>query len=223
MGQRIEGFRVGTSSNPALSGDTYDDGFDPIIGGPRQFSQTNAFTCTLVANSGPHVVQCVKASGAWTSGRTYLTYLDGGAASRAGTLRGNVGGASLGFTAGSGYANGTYTLTGSGDSCVTEPTIPVTVSDGAMSNVFPNTAGGGCAITGAPTFSISGMGSGTGGAISSVLGNMGAWQSDANTLGQFLYDNAARAGTTLGPIFNGAEPRLPVTPAGIITALSVSG
>jgi hypothetical protein len=38
------------------------------------------------------------------------------------------------------------------------------------------------------------------------------------TLGQFLYDNAARASATLGPIFNRAEPGLPVTPAGIITS-----
>jgi len=52
---------------------------------------------------------------------------------------------------------------------------------------------------------------------------MGTWQSDANALGQFLYDNAARAGTTLSPVFNGNEPGLPATPAGTITALSVSG
>ena len=46
IGQTVEGFRIGTSSNPALSGDIYDDGFDPIVGGSRQFSQSNAFTCT---------------------------------------------------------------------------------------------------------------------------------------------------------------------------------
>jgi hypothetical protein len=218
IGQTVEGFRIGTSSNPALSGD--DDVFDPIVGGSRQVSQSNAFTCTLVANSSPYVVQCVRASGAWTSGGTYLTYLDRGAASRAGTLRGNVGGGSLGFTAGSGYTNGTYTLTGSGDSCSTEPTISVTVSEGAISNVFPSTPGG--LRRHRSAFTVSGMGSGTDGAISSVSGNMGTWQSDANTLGQFLYDNAARAGTTFGPIFNGNEPGLPVKPAGIITALSVS-
>jgi hypothetical protein len=108
-----------------MSGDTYDYGSDPIVGGLRQFSERNAFTCTLVANSNPYVMQCVKASGAWTSGGTYLTYLDGGAASRAGTLRGNVGGGSLGFTAGSGYTNGAYTLTGA---AVPEPAISVMVS-----------------------------------------------------------------------------------------------
>jgi hypothetical protein len=128
------------------AGGFYFDGVDPIAGAGNQSA---AFTCNIVAAT---VVQCVKAPayasglpssiGEWLSSGTYTSYGDSTmSTSRLGGLIGPAGGQSLGFTAGSGYTNGTYVLTGGscGQATVfTAPKIDVTISGGAVADVYPS-------------------------------------------------------------------------------------
>ena len=136
VGEFVNGFRIGATQNMwSGAGTYYYDGLDPIA---ALWSQSAAFTCNVVAVT---VVQCVKGPvysgglpssiGQWLSSGTYASYGDSTLSmGRVGSLIGYPGGQSLGFTAGSGYTNGTYTLTGS--SCgqataFTAPKMDVTV------------------------------------------------------------------------------------------------
>jgi hypothetical protein len=124
IGEIVRTFRVGTnqamygsnSDNPT-AGSVFDDGVDISNG---QFVQNSAFTCNIVAAK---VIQCVKAPsfnattgafslGQWSSGSTYISYGDLTIVSgRLGSVLGYVGGQSFPFTPGSGYTNGTTTVT----------------------------------------------------------------------------------------------------------------
>ncbi len=147
VGEFVNGFRIGAAQNMWSGvGTYYYDGLDPIA---ALWSQSAAFTCNIVAVT---VVQCVKGPaysgglpssiGQWLSSGTYASYGDSTLSmGRVGSLIGYPGGQSLGFTAGSGYTNGTYTLTGS--SCgqataFTAPKMDVTVSGGSIVDVYPS-------------------------------------------------------------------------------------
>ena len=128
VGSLVHGFRIGTvqamngmtaPNTLPTPGSPFDDGVDPDAG---TFNQSAAFTCNIVAAK---VVQCVKGAayssglyssiGEWLSGSTFVNYLDAETATgRTGSMMGNVGGQPFGFTAGSGYTNGTYAINAGG-------------------------------------------------------------------------------------------------------------
>ena len=173
------------------AGSPFDDGVDPDGG---TFNQSAAFTCNIVAAK---VVQCVKGAayssglyssiGEWLSGSTFVDYLDmDSSTGRTASLMGNVGGQPFGFTAGSGYTNGTYAINAGGCQTTTGanhnniPIVDVTVSGGAIANVYGSTSadaigygmGSSCQFpltasftatgtSGAGTISVSAVGSGT--------------------------------------------------------------
>ena len=146
------------------------------------FNQSAAFTCNIVAAK---VVQCIKGAayssgvvtgpGQWASGSTFVEYGDTVVGTgRGNSLVGNVGGQPFGFTAGSGYTPGTYTIPAS--NCVTStgastllPYADVTVgSGGSIIDVYGSSqskaigfaVGNGCQFNfnGSITASITGSG-----------------------------------------------------------------
>jgi hypothetical protein len=162
IGALVHNFRIGTVqamnggqavNQNASTGSVYDDGVEPYGG---SFNQNAAFTCNIVAAK---VVQCVKGAayssgvftsvGQWNStgaGGTYVSYGDTplGTARGGGALIGNMGGQPFGFTAGSGYTPGKYTITAS--NCATStgtfvlPKVDVTVgSGGSIIDVYGST------------------------------------------------------------------------------------
>jgi len=211
-GQHVEGFRIGASQNPFANGDVYEDGFDPYA---VSYTQSGAFNCTLVVAT---VVQCVKGTGSWTSGATWLSYGDNMQFSRLGTLTGNAGGTGLTVSAhGTCSGSGTSTVATTGGGFTTAPTIAFTyTSASGITAAYPATPG--LAGTSAPTVVLP---AGCTGATISGL-SVGTSIGDANLMGQLLYDNSAASGA-LNTIFSGADPGLPLTPAGIGTMLAVTG
>ena len=170
IGEWVNSFRIGTAQAMwgASAGGFYFDGVDPAVG---VGNQSAAFTCNIVAAT---VVQCVKAPaytsglpagiGEWLSSGTYTSYGDSEMSTgRLGGLIGSAGGQSLGFTAGSGYTNGTYVLTGGSCGQATSflaPKMDVTISGGAVVDVYPSaqtttSSNMGYGITSACTFPIS--------------------------------------------------------------------
>ena len=159
---------------------------------------------------------------------------------------GYVGGQSFAFSAGSGYTNGTYTLTGSscGQSLAfTAPKIDVTVSGGSIVDVYPSgqtttTSNTGNGITYPCTFTLTGMGSGTGGAVTAMThgpnegqGGVQTFVGDSNLMGVLLYDNSGEPGNPLNSYFaNPAagptryfEPGLPAKFGSLALGVRVSG
>ena len=132
-------------------------------------------------------------------------------------------------------------LSGTGTNCTASPYQPKvkvsTNSSGAISSVIPVYSGYNCA--GAISFTISGLGSGTGGAVTTIAvgpnntntfpgGAIGTWFTDYDTVGGFLYDNSGQPGNPLNSIFtngNGGvyDPGLPVTPFGEVYGVQISG
>jgi hypothetical protein len=163
IGSLVRDFRIGTTQlmgnyYALATGSVYDDGVDPMGG---SFTQSSAFTCNIVAAK---VIQCVKGAayssgvfssiGQWASGSTYIQYGDPILGTgRQGSLLGNVGGQPFGLTAGSGYTNGTYTIGASG--CTTStgsfipPRVDVTISGGALVNVYGSAIAGTATVNGA--------------------------------------------------------------------------
>jgi hypothetical protein len=185
VGDIVRTFRIGNQQNmgatatSAPTGNFYDDGLDVFVG---TFSQSGAFTCNIVAAK---VVQCVKAPlytsgvptsiGQWLSSGTFISFGDAEESTgRIGTLMGYVGGQSFAFSPGSGYTPGTYTLTGSscGQALIfAAPKVDVVVgSGGSIVDVYPSglSAGLGAGITSPCTFALTGMGLGTGGAVTTL-------------------------------------------------------
>ena len=123
-----------------------------------------------------------------------------------------MGGQSYAFTAGSGYVNGTATITGSGCGLAAtgiDPKLDVTVSGGSIVNVYASTAnnaiglgiGGPCTFTLPSTGPVSG---GTGGAIGTLTigpfegaGGIATYVTDSNMTGAQLYDNTGLPGNPL--------------------------
>ena len=147
IGSWVNSFRIGaTQAMWTGAGNPYFDGVDAFAG---TASQSAAFTCNIVAAT---VVQCVKAPvytsgvpssiGEWLSSGTWTSYGDSTMSTgRLGGLIGPAGGQSLGFTAGSGYTNGTYVLTAGScgqSTTFTAPKIDVTISGGAVVDVYPS-------------------------------------------------------------------------------------
>jgi fibronectin-binding autotransporter adhesin len=259
IGSLVHGFRIGTvqamngglaAATVGLAGSPYDDGADPYGG---IFEQSSAFTCNIVAAS---VVQCVKGAayssgvlssiGEWLTGSAFVEYGDTAANSaRMSGLMGNIGGSPFGLTAGSGYVNGTATITAT--NCQVSggtydlPKVDVTVSGGSIVNVYASATGTnaigygvgqGCAWTLPSSGPASG---GTGGAItaSPLWPNDGAYgiaayNNAANIYGDMLYDNSGLPGNPMNAFFtNGQggyyEPGLPVRPFGEFMGVKVSG
>ncbi|MGH9208522.1 MAG: hypothetical protein ACRD1G_18545, partial [Acidimicrobiales bacterium] len=247
IGAIVRNFRIGTQQamNAGSTGSPYDDGVDPYGGA---FNQSAAFTCNIIAAK---VVQCVKGAaytsgvvsgvGQWASGSTFVEYGDPiNGTGRMASLMGTVGGQSFPFTAGSGYTNGTYTLTGTGCGLAAggvNPKVDVTVSGGAIVNVYPSTAAGalGLGVGTGCTFTLTGMGAGTGGAVTALaiapvegVGGVATFNTDSNLMGVQLYDNSGFVGNPLNAFFtNGQggyfEPGLPVHPWGEFMGAAVSG
>jgi hypothetical protein len=76
---------------------------------------------------------------------------------------------SLGFTAGSGYTNGTYNLTSSASGAQVAAVAQVVVSGGAIITAQLISGGSGFVTTSAPTFSLTALGAGSGGAVTAQL------------------------------------------------------
>ncbi len=256
IGELTRAFRVGTAqlmngdgvTAPAV-GSVFDDGIDLANG---HFNQSAAFTCNIVATK---VVQCVKGplytAGVLTSGGqwqsqgqanpTYIFYGDTVVVSgRIASLLGYVGGQSFPFTPGSGYTNGTQTITATCPTVASGfayPKFDVTVAGGAIVNVVPANAAGatGLGIGSTCTVPLTALGRGTGGAIATISlapvegsGGIGTFNTDSNTSGMFLYDNSGEPGNPLNSFFtNGMggyfEPGLPVRPFGGFQGAVVSG
>jgi hypothetical protein len=256
IGELVRAFHIGTQQvmtgngiNGPAAGSVYDDGVDLANGA---FTQSSAFTCNIVATK---VAQCVKGPlytagvftsvGEWQSGSTYISYGDEVMVSgRNASLLGYVGGQSFPFTGGSGYANGTTTVSAT---CATiqsgggfAPKFDITVAVGSIVNVVPS------ASTATPAAPPAGLGigsictvplpsGGSGGAIPTIPlapveggGGIGTYNTDSNTMGMFLYDNSGEPGNPLNPFFtNGQggyfEPGLPVRPFGLFQGAVVSG
>ena len=91
IGSLVRGFRIGTNQTmyTFTTGSVFDDGID-LMGGA--FHMNQAFTCNIVAAA---MIQCVKGSGAWTPGSTFVSYGDAIVSTgRAASLLGYVGGQS---------------------------------------------------------------------------------------------------------------------------------
>jgi hypothetical protein len=152
-----------------------------------------------------------------------------------------VGGQSFPITtAGSGYTNGTYTISltgctvGSGGYL---PKMDVSVSGGAIVDAYPSTAidalgvgmAAGCSIP------ITALGAGTGGAIQAIptapiegIGGIATFNTDSNLMGVLMYGNEGEVGNPLNSFFtNGQggyfEPGVPVQPWGDFLGAAVSG
>src|ERR1700744_760807 len=72
---------------------------------------------------------------------------------------------SLGFTAGSGYTNGIYTLTSSASAGQIAAVAQVTVAGGAIVGASLISGGNGFLTTAPPTFSLTALGGGSGGVV----------------------------------------------------------
>jgi len=237
VGELIRAFRIGTSqamAGTALTfptGSVFDDGLE-FFGG--SFNQSAAFTCNLVAAK---VVQCVKGSGTWSTGATFVQYGDMSIVSgRMSSILGYVGGQSFPITnGGTGYSNQTVTL-----ACTTTavgkvlPKVDIVTSGGVIVGVYPSSAsdaagygvGSSCTVTPA---------GGSGAVIPTIalapvegVGGIGTFNTDSNTMGMFLYDNTGFPGNPLNSFFtNGIggyfEPGLPVGTFGQGVGLAVSG
>jgi hypothetical protein len=258
IGEIVRTFRIGTQQamSSGATGSVFDDGID-LFGGA--FNQSAAFTCNIVAAK---VVQCVKGAaysggmfssiGQWASSsggvpQTFVNYGDLNVVSgRNASLLGYPGGQSFPFTAGSGYNNGTFTIPANTASCGLAsggyaPKMDVTVSGGSIVNVYPSATSSptspamGLGIGTACTFSLTALGSGSGGAVGALpiaptesVGGIGTISSDSNTMGMFLYDNSGFPGNPLNAFFtNGQggywEPGLPLRPFGEFQGAAVSG
>ena len=248
VGEIVRNFRIGTQQNMGAgvvaTGSVYDEGLDPLAGA---WNQSAAFTCNIVAAT---VIQCVKGPtysgglpagiGEWLSSGTFVSYGDEEFGNtRYGGLLGNVGGQSLAFTAGSGGTNGTVTVTGSScglDATYSLPKIDVTVSGGAIVDVYPSASSttAGIGIT-SPCAFTTGV---TGGTVTTLTfgpneGQAGyATRTTANNMiGDTLYDNSGEPGNPLFSVFaNPAssntsyfEPGLPVKTWGQDMGARVSG
>jgi hypothetical protein len=150
---------------------------------------------------------------------------------RFGNLLGNTSGASLTITnAGSGYNNGTFTLTGTIASCPTAPKIQLVVAGGILQSAYPlmpagSATGVGEPCTNTPTWTITNAtapGIGTGNGAMAISPNWGTTITDSVLYGELLYDNAGSV-APLNVILNGFEPGLPVTPYGLVAPVQVSG
>jgi hypothetical protein len=211
------------------------------------FNQSAAFTCNIVS---ANVVQCVKGAaytsglvtgiGEWLSGTTFIEYGDPTVGiGRIATLMGSNGGQPLTFTAGSGYTNGTQTIAlvcTSLASGAVKPKVDVTVSGGAIVNVYGSTANNamGLGIGGGCTVPLTAIGAGTGGSVTITLApsdgqpGIATLGTDNNMLGDLLYDNSGLVGNPLNPFFTNGfggyfEPGLPVQPWGNYLGAAVSG
>jgi hypothetical protein len=237
VGELIRAFRIGTTqamAGTALSfptGSVFDDGLE-FFGG--SFNQSAAFTCNLVAAK---VVQCVKGSGAWSSGATFVQYGDMSIVSgRLSSILGYVGGQSFQITSGgTGYSNQTVTA-----ACTTTatgkvlPKFDITTSGGVIVGVYPSSATGAAGYGVGSSCTVTPTG-GSGAVIPAIAlapvegaGGIGTFNTDSNTMGMFLYDNTGFPGNPLNSFFtNGLggyfEPGLPVGTFGQGMGAAVSG
>ena len=239
IGEIVRSFRIGTvqgmngdGATWPTAGSVFDDGFDAS----NNSSNAGAgFTCNIVATK---IIQCVKGSGQWSSGLTFISYGDATmTASRESTILGYVGGQSFPFVAGSGMTpNSTITETASCGTG-TAPKFDVTVSGGSIVSVVPSSVAGspGLNIVATCTVPMTGFSGGTVGSVNVIplnpvegTGGVGTYNTDNNTMGMFLYDSSGKPGGPLNQFFgNGMggywEPGLPVRPFGQWQALGVSG
>ena len=173
---------------------------------------------------------------------TFMQYGDANiGVTRYGSLMGNVGGQSFPITtAGSGYTNGTYTISLTGCTVPSGgylPKMDVSVSGGAIVDVYPSAAidalglgmAAGCSIP------ITALGAGTGGAIQVIptapiegIGGIANFNTDSNLMGVLMYGNEGEVGNPLNSFFtNGQggyfEPGVPVQPWGDFLGTAVSG
>jgi hypothetical protein len=191
---------------------------------------------------GVGTISVTSATGTLAAGAgTFIEYGDSNmGTTRYAALMGYVGGQSFPFTAGSGYTNGTYTISGTGCGVVSggfTPKMDVSVSGGAIVDVYPSnsTAALGAGMADGCTFPLTALGSGTGGAIPAVpvgpvegVGGVATFNTDNNLIGVQMYDNSGFVGNPLNSFFtNGQggyfEPGLPIAPWGEFMAAGVSG
>jgi hypothetical protein len=252
IGEIVRAFRIGTQQlmPTQTAGSVFDDGVDFANG---TFNQNAAFTANIVAAK---IVQLVKAPtlnpttgvftlGQWASGSTFLNYGDPVVVSgRLASVLCYVGWQSFPFTAGSGYANGTFsqqatctTVTSGGYG----PWFDITVAGGSIVDVYPSAASHstqlptGLGVGTTCTVPLTPLTGGTGAAIATIplapfegSGGIGTYNTDSNTMGMFLYDNTGLLGNPLNSFFtNGMggyfEPGNALRPLGMFQGLAVSG
>jgi hypothetical protein len=173
---------------------------------------------------------------------TFMQYGDANiGVTRYGSLMGYVGGQSFPITtAGSGYTNGTYTISLTGCTVASGgylPKMDVSVSGGAIVDAYPSTAADalGLGMAAGCSIPISALGAGTGGAIQVIptapvegIGGIANFNTDNNLMGVLMYGNEGEVGNPLNSFFtNGQggyfEPGVPVQPWGDFLGAAVSG
>ena len=196
-----------------------------------------AFTCNIVAAA---MIQCVKGSGAWTPGSTFVSYGDAIVSTgRAASLLGYVGGQSFPITTpGTGYSDQTVTLAcGTAASGGYQPKVDIKTSGGAITGVFPSSsttpkAPMGLGVPGPCTVSPTG---GSGASIPNIVvgppegaGGIATVITDNNMMGMFVYDNSGEPGNPLNLFFSDGmggywEAGLPLRPFGEFQGAAVAG
>jgi hypothetical protein len=184
-----QGFRVGLSNSVMYNsygvdeGDATSSAFNAIMAATGVAGSSNTFTCTVTSATTVRLTNT--GTWSWAGGVVFVSYGAEGPGGLAGAVTG------ISITPGSGYTPGTYSFTTSTSTCSKFPKVFVHVgSGGAIDDAFINTAaaqgalGTGC--TNPQAVTLSGMGSGTGGAVTLTIGTLG---SDLNDLGEFLYAN----------------------------------
>ena len=245
-GDLVRSFRIGPtqamfSSNGSATFDVFDDGID-YFGGA--FHMDRAFTCNIVDTA---IVQCVKGTGAWTSGATFMSYGDAVVATgRVASLLGYLGGQSFPITnGGTGYlpANATTTETlncGTPAATGYQPKVDIVTTGGVITGVFPSSSTTpnppmGLGLGSACTVPLTGITGGTGASIPNIqlappegVGGIATVNTDNNMMGMFIYDNSGEPGNPLNMFFtNGMggywEPGLPLRTFGEFQGAAVAG
>jgi hypothetical protein len=190
-GSAVSGFRVGNSPTTMSNEYGVDETASGSGGALWSVQGQNTFAA-VISSACANCVDVQNTSGGawtWTSGTT-LVSLEAMDSQLGGTVP------SVTVTPGSGYSGTNVTLTATTGGCSAQPQVSVTAVAGALT-AYVTSIGKGC--TSQPTFTISGLGSGLGGAITA-----GWWTTatDLNYEGLGPYTNDGLTG--------GDAPGLPV-------------
>ena len=209
-GTVVKGFSIGNIPTSAYEWDGIDFINNVTANSSSALQGNQSFNCDIVAAK---VVQCVKNSGAWSSGCCSIQYNAGLVFARQNSM------VSVTInSAGSGQTDNTYTTTnvntgsgcsgGVGGKCCTQAgKIQWTIMGGGIAAAIPVAPGSGCSIVPPVTLPSAG------GAPGSATVVLGTYNNDLDDDGEQLYDNSNNTG--------GNTPGNEVTP--LIIPMTVTG